>query len=388
MIGLLAKTFIKNHTDYSDRSVRTRYGILIGITGIVLNFLLFAGKLTVGILASSVSVVADAFNNLSDAGSSLVSAVGFRIAAIPADSKHPYGHGRAEYLAGFIVSVSIILTAFEIGKESIGKIITPEDINVSPLSFAVLGISILVKLYIFSYNRKYGRLIDSAPMKATATDSLSDCVSTLSAIAAFTVYTVWNINIDGYIGLLIAIVILRAGIEAAKMSVTPLLGEKADDELIAGIRHDVLAHKEVIGIHDLTVHNYGVNRNNISLHAELPAAMSFTEAHELADIIENELRDKYSASVLVHMDPVNEDNDEEEICAKMMLETLKEIDIGTDIHDLRLMERGGKRYLSFDAEVPFGLKITDDVIRKRLTDRLAEYDSSLITTISIDKKVY
>lgn len=388
MIGLLAKAFIKNHTDYGDRDVRTSYGILTGVVGIVLNFLLFAGKLAVGILASSVSVVADAFNNLSDAGSSLVSAVGYRIAAMPADSEHPYGHGRAEYLAGFIVSASIILTAFEIGKESIGKIISPEEITVTPLSFAVLGISILAKLYIFSYNRKYGRLIDSAPMKAAAIDSLSDCVSTLSAVAAFTVYAVWNINIDGYIGLFIALVILKAGIDAAKSSVTPLLGEKADDELIAGIRHDVLAHDGIIGIHDLAVHNYGVNRNVISLHAELPAAMSFTEAHELADIIENELHEKYAASVLVHMDPVNEDDDEEEICGKMILGVLKEIDSGADIHDLRLTERGGKRYLAFDAEVPFGLKITDDEIKKRLTDKVAEYDGSLITTIYIDKKVY
>ena len=373
MIGLLAKAFIKNHTDYGDRDVRTSYGILTGVVGIVLNFLLFAGKLAVGILASSVSVVADAFNNLSDAGSSLVSAVGYRIAAMPADSEHPYGHGRAEYLAGFIVSASIILTAFEIGKESIGKIISPEEITVTPLSFAVLGISILVKLYIFSYNRKYGRLIDSAPMKAAAIDSLSDCVSTLSAVAAFTVYAVWNINIDGYIGLFIALVILKAGIDAAKSSVTPLLGEKADDELIAGIRHDVLAHDGIIGIHDLAVHNYGVNRNVISL---------------LADIIENELHEKYAASVLVHMDPVNEDDDEEEICGKMILGVLKEIDSGADIHDLRLTERGGKRYLAFDAEVPFGLKITDDEIKKRLTDKVAEYDGSLITTIYIDKKVY
>ena len=388
MIGLLAKAFIKNHTEYSSPEVRTAYGLLTGITGIVLNFLLFAGKLIAGLVASSVSVIADAFNNLSDAGSSLVSAVGYRIAAMPADSEHPYGHGRAEYIAGFVVSASIIFTALGVGKESVEKIFSPEELIVSPLSFAVLGASVLVKLYIFAYNRKYGKLIDSAPMKAAATDSLSDCITTLSAVAAIIVYAVWNINIDGYIGLFITFVILKAGIEAAKISITPLLGQKADDELIEGIRNDVLAHEGVIGVHDLAVHNYGVNRNIISLHAELPASLSFTEAHDIADIIENELSGKYSASVLIHTDPMNVDDIEEVKCREIVMSVLKEIDESAGIHDLRITERSGKRYLAFDAEVPFGLKISDDEIKKRLCDKIAGYDSTLITNIEIDKKIY
>ncbi|MBQ3841943.1 MAG: cation transporter [Ruminiclostridium sp.] len=388
MIGLLAKAFIKDYKNYCNPDVRTGYGILTGVTGIVLNFLLFAGKLAAGIFASSVSLVADAFNNLSDAGSSIVSIAGYRIAAMPADSEHPYGHGRAEYIAGFVVSSLIILTAFEIGKESVEKILSPSELSVSALSFVVLGVSIFVKLYMFIYNRKYGKLINSEPMKATSIDSLSDCIATLSAAAAFAVYALWNINIDGYIGLFIALVILKAGIDAAKSSVTPLLGQKADDELIAGIRSDVLAHSEVIGIHDLAVHNYGVNRYVISLHAELPSSLTFTEAHDLADIIENELHRKYSASVIIHTDPVDADNSEADKCRNIVLSVLKEIDSGADIHDLRLTERSGQMYLAFDAEVPFGLKISDEEIKKRLTDKISEYDSSLTTSIFIDKKVY
>jgi len=388
MVRFLASIFIKNHKNLVDPRVRTAYGILTGIIGIIMNFLLFAGKLTVGLLTSSVSVTADAFNNLSDAGSSVVSVAGYKLAAVPADREHPFGHGRAEYVAGLIVSAAIVFTAFEIGSESLSKIITPTEINTDIVSVVILGASILVKLYMFVYNRRIGKLINSAPMKAVAVDSLSDCAATLSVIAALTVYMIWGINLDGYIGLFISLVILRAGISAAKESLMPLLGEKADDEFIEGIRQTVLAHDNIAGLHDLAVHNYGVGRNIISLHAELPADMSFVEAHETVDRIESELSDKYSATVIIHMDPVYEENADTAGYRSAVMKIIKAAEPEAEMHDFRVTERNGRRILIFDVEVPFGLKISDDELKKRITEGIAEYDSSLGTIVCIDKKIY
>ncbi len=388
MVKLLASLFIKDHTNFEEPRVRTAYGILAGAMGIVMNFLLFGGKLAAGLITGAVSVTADAFNNLSDAGTSVVAIAGYKLASMPADSEHPYGHGRAEYIAGFVVSAAIIFTAFEIGSEALTKIFTPEDINTDIVPIIVLCASILIKLYMFIYNRRIGRLINSAPMKAVAVDSLSDCLSTGAVIIALVIYMIWGINIDGYIGLLIAAVILRAGIAAAKESITPLLGEKADTGLINEIRETVLKNENVLGIHDLAVHNYGVNKNIISLHAELPAGMSFIEAHETVDLIETELRDKFSASVTIHMDPIYEENTDTAGYREKVGEIIKTAEPMAEMHDFRVTERCGKRVLIFDVEVPFGLKTSDEELKKRITDGIAAYDSSLDTVICIDKKIY
>ena len=388
MIKLLARIFIKDSENYSDPNVRTAYGVLTGIVGIVLNFLLFAGKLIAGIISSSVSVIADAFNNLSDAGSAVISIAGYRIAAMPADAEHPFGHGRAEYISGLIVSCSIIFMALEIGKESLTKIFTPDELTADAVTLAILGASILVKLYIFAYNRRIGRLISSVPMKAVAVDSLSDCISTVSATAALLVYLIWNVNIDGYIGLVISAMILKAGISAAKESLTPLLGQKADDDYIAGIRETAESFDGVIGVHDLYVHNYGVGRNVVSLHAEIAAGMSFIEAHEIADALENELQGKFGALVTVHMDPAVEDTERSTACKQLIREQISEISPDASMHDFRMIERDGRTVLIFDIEVPFGLEMTDGEIKKRVTDKIQGFDSSLDAVICIDKKIY
>ena len=385
MIGLLSRFFIKDRLNYADAKVRTNYGILTGTVGIVLNFLLFAGKLAAGLITSSVSVIADAFNNLSDAGSSIVSIVGCKIAAMPADSEHPYGHGRAEYAAGLIVAASIVFMALETGKESLSKIFAPEELNAGVLSVVILGASVLVKLYMFAYNRHYGKLIDSEPMRATAVDSLSDCISTLSAAAALIVYLVWGVNIDGWIGLFITFIILKAGVEAARSSLALLLGKKADEDYTARIKETVLAHSEVIGVHDLSVHNYGVNRNIVSLHVELPASMSFSEAHDIADIIENELAAKFSADVTIHMDPVCDDSEQAARYRELALSLIKTVSPDASMHDFRVNERGRRFIVAFDVEVPFGLPLSDDEIRERIERGFSEYDSTLGTSVRIDK---
>lgn len=388
MIGLLARLFIKDYKNTDDPGVRTAYGILAGTAGIVINCLLFIGKLIVGLISGAVSVAADAFNNLSDAGTSVVSVAGYKLAAAPPDREHPFGHGRAEYIAGFVVSAAIIFTAFEICSESLTKIFNPEELHPDMVSVAVLCVSILIKLYMFAYNRRIGKLTNSVTMRAVAVDSLSDCAATLAVIAALVIYIVWGIDLDGYIGLFISVLILRAGISAAKESIAPLLGMKADDELIEGIRQTVLAYENIVGVHDLIVHNYGVNKYVISLHTELPADLSFTDAHETVDRIETELREKYSAIVTIHMDPVYEETPETEGFKAEVISIISSVESSAEMHDFRVTERGGRRVLIFDVEVPFGLSISDDELKQRISGKITEYDPSLSSIITIDKKIY
>lgn len=387
MIGLLSRIFIKNHTDYKNPEVRRSYGFLTGIVGIILNFLLFSGKLFAGIITSSISIIADAINNLSDTGSSVITMVGFKLAGRPADSEHPFGHGRIEYIASLFVSVLILFMGFELEKGSIEKIINPEDISFNVISLVILGLSLLVKLYIFLYNRKIGCLISSSTMKATALDSLSDCISTGAVIAGLIVFLVWGINIDGYVGVLVGLFIFKTGIESIKESITPLLGEKADEELINDIKETAISFENVIGVHDLIIHNYGVGQNMISFHAEVPAEMEFMEAHEMIDIVENEMKKKYGC-VTIHMDPVLKDNEQTIMYKKLVNDVISAINENLSIHDFRMTDGNVNKNLIFDVEVPFGIKESDEEIRNRIVEGIKAYDSNLNVVISVDKKIY
>lgn len=388
MIKLLSKIFIKNYTDYGNPAVRNQYGVLTGIMGIVLNLLLFAGKFLAGILTASIAVTADAFNNLSDAGTSIITMVGFKIAGMPADDEHPFGHGRVEYVAGLLVSIVIIIMGFELGKGSIEKIFNPEEITFSALSLGILIASVLVKLYICLYNRKIGKLINSATMKATAMDSLSDCISTISVIIGLVVFLIWNVNIDGYVGLLVAVFIFKTGIGAVKESLTPLLGEKADEEYIMDIKKSILSYDNIVGVHDLIVHNYGVGENVISLHAEVPATMGFMEAHEMIDMIENDLKKKYASCVTIHMDPVEADTEQSLKYKLLVNKALKSVNENISMHDFRMTDGVKCRNLIFDIEVPFKLKQSDSEIVQLITAKIKEQDENLNAVISVDKKVY
>lgn len=388
MIKLLSKIFIKNYTDYGNPAVRNQYGVLTGIMGIVLNLLLFAGKFIAGILTASIAVTADAFNNLSDAGTSIITMVGFKIAGMPADDEHPFGHGRVEYVAGLLVSIVIIIMGFELGKGSIEKIFNPEEITFSALSLGILIASVLVKLYICLYNRKIGKLINSATMKATAMDSLSDCISTISVIIGLVVFLIWNVNIDGYVGLLVAVFIFKTGIGAVKESLTPLLGEKADEEYIMDIKKSILSYDNIVGVHDLIVHNYGVGENVISLHAEVPATMGFMEAHEMIDMIENDLKKKYASCVTIHMDPVEADTEQSLKYKLLVNRAITSVNENITMHDFRMTDGVKCRNLIFDIEVPFKLKQSDSEIVQLITAKIKEQDENLNAVISVDKKVY
>lgn len=387
MIGLLSRLIIKNYTDYKNPEVRRSYGFLTGIMGIVLNFLLFSGKFFAGIITSSISVIADAINNLSDTGSSLITLVSFKLASRPADDEHPFGHGRAEYIASLFVSVLILFMGFELEKGSIEKIINPEEISFNIISLVILGLSLLIKLYIFLYNRKIGGLISSSAMKATALDSLSDCISTIAVIAGLIVYLVFGINIDGYVGVLVGLFIFKTGVESIKESITPLLGEKADEEYIRGIKETALSYENVIGIHDLIVHNYGVGQNMISFHAEVPAEMGFMEAHEMIDIVENDMKKKYGC-VTIHMDPIVKDTEQSLMYKKLVNNVISEVNENISFHDFRMTDGNINRNLIFDIEVPFGIKESDEEIKNRIVNGIKAHYSNLNVVISVDKKIY
>lgn len=387
MISLLSRIFIKNYNSYSDPAVRRGYGMLTGIMGIALNLILFGVKLFAGIVTGAVSVTADAINNLSDAGSSVITMAGMRMAGRPADKDHPFGHGRIEYVAGLIVSMVIIIMSYELAKDSIIKIITPEEIVFSPMSLAILGASVLVKLYICLYNRKIGRLINSSAMKATAMDSLSDCISTAAVIAGLVVFALFKLNVDGYIGVVVALFILKTGIEAAKESLTPLIGERPDQQYVNEIYSTIMSYEGVVGVHDLIVHNYGVGANIISLHAEIPAEMGFMEAHELIDIIENDLKEKYASIATVHMDPVETNNETAKHYKELAAKIISEISPEITMHDFRMTDGIKNRNLIFDVVVPYSLKISDDEVKRLISEKLRNEDENLNAVVTVDKEM-
>ena len=387
MVSLLSKIFIKDYKNTADPAVRQSYGMLTGIMGIVLNLLLFGGKLFAGIITSSVSVIADAVNNLSDAGTSVISMVGMKLAGRPADKEHPFGHGRMEYVAGLAVAAVILIMGYELAKDSVIKIFAPEDITFNIVSVVILGASVLIKFYICLYNRKIGRLINSPAMKATAMDSLSDCISTAAVIAGLAVFKLFGVNIDGYVGVLVALFIFKAGIEAAKESLTPLIGERPDREYVEEIEKTVMSYEGIIGIHDLIVHNYGVGANIISLHAEVPSEMGFLEAHELIDEVELGLKEKYAAIATVHMDPVETTNETARRYKELVKGLISEVSSEISMHDFRMTDGVKNRNLIFDIVVPYSVKMGDNAIKALISEKIKREDENLNAVITIDKEM-
>ena len=304
MITLLSKIFIKNRERTDDPRVRNAYGSLCGIMGIILNILLFALKLFAGIISGAVSVMADAFNNLTDAGSSVITLIGFRMSGQKPDKDHPFGHGRIEYVAGFIVSLIILLVGFELAKTSVEKIISPAAIEFNLVAIIILACSVLCKAYMAFYNFKIGKRLSSAAMRATATDSLSDCIATAVVLICLMISEFAGVNIDAYCGLAVSVFVLFSGLRSAKETVDPLLGTPPTKELIDEIYSIVRTNKAIEGIHDLIVHDYGPGRMMISLHAEVPADADLLATHDMIDNIEKELREKLGCDAVIHMDPI------------------------------------------------------------------------------------
>jgi len=388
MVNILARFFIKNHENYRDRNVRSAYGMLCSVLGVVLNVVLFAGKFFAGTITKSVSITADAFNNLSDAGSSVITLLGFKLASQKPDPEHPFGHGRIEYLSGLAVSMAILLMGYELATSSVDKIFHPQAVEFSMLSMAILAVSIAVKFYMGMYNNTIGDKIGSAAMKATGADCISDCVSTALVLVAAVVGHFTGLMIDGWCGLLISVFILRAGIEAAKDTISPLLGRKPDEELVRSIYGIVNAHDEIVGIHDLVVHDYGPGRLMITLHAEVSADGDFLYIHDVIDNIEEELKAKLNCEATIHMDPVAVNDEKVQSLRRTVARRMAEL-FGPEssIHDFRMVDGNTLTNLIFDIVVPFEVKMEDEEI-KREADRLVKtLDKKYNAVVHVDRKM-
>lgn len=375
MITCLAKFWIRESD--SEEKKRRVYGTLGAVVGIFLNICLFTGKYLAGFFSGSIAIMADAFNNLSDAGSSFISLIGFVFSGKKPDLDHPFGHGRIEYLAGLGVSFLILLMGVELAKNSVQKILHPVSVQISTLSIAVLSVSILVKLYMAYYNHAIGKKIRSATIAATATDSLSDAAATTVVLLAMLFLAVTGINIDGYCGILVAVFILAAGIGAAKETVSPLLGQAPDPEFVKEIKELVMQHEEVLGIHDMAVHDYGPGRVMVSLHAEVSGDGNIYELHDLIDRIERELKEKLHCETVIHMDPIDVGNVKTVEMKEEMVKLVKAIDERLTIHDFRMVTGTTHHNMIFDVVIPADFKLSQeelkDIIQKKVWEKWPDY---------------
>ena len=384
MITLLARWLIPNHENTADGVVRRAYGQLCGIVGIALNVLLFAGKFFAGTLSGSIAITADAFNNLSDAGSSVVTLLGFRLAGRKPDPEHPFGHGRIEYISGLVVSALILLMGVELAKSSFQKILHPEEVEFSAVAVVILLASIAVKLYMSIYNRGIGKKINSSAMVATGIDSLSDTISTAAVLVAMLVGKFSGLMIDGWVGMLVALFILYSACRAAMETVGPLLGQAPEEEFVQRIEELVMAHDEVCGIHDLVVHDYGPGRVMISLHAEVPASGDILDLHDMIDGIEMELRQQLDCEAVIHMDPiVTDDALTTELRQKMAL-LVKEVEERATIHDFRMVMGPTHTNLIFDAVVPFGTEKSNRQIEEEIKARVREMEGTYFAVVRVE----
>lgn len=389
MITFLASLFIKDSKNYKEPSVRQAYGVLSGAVGIGLNILLFFGKWLAGTISGSIAIIADAFNNLSDAGSSIITLIGFRLSGQEPDPEHPFGHGRMEYISGLLVSVAILVMGFELIGSSIGKLRSPEPIESSALVFGILIASILVKLYMFFYNHSLSKKIESAAMKATSVDSLSDTVATTLVLIATLISKYTGLLLDGWFGILVGLFILYTGGSTLKETIDLLLGQPPKQEFIDGVKEIVLGHSMVHGVHDLIVHDYGPGRVMISLHAEVDVNGDIQDIHEQIDHIEHELQEKLHCSATIHMDPIVTD-DKEVLAMKAKVEEMVHfLDESFSMHDFRMVRGSTRTNLIFDVEVPRKTSYTDNEIVNWLKERIHELPGSkYFAVIQIDHEYY
>lgn len=389
MITFLASLFIKDSKNYKEPSVRQAYGVLSGAVGIGLNILLFFGKWLAGAISGSIAITADAFNNLSDAGSSIITLIGFRLSGQEPDPEHPFGHGRMEYISGLLVSVAILVMGFELIGSSIGKLRSPEPIESSALVFGILIASILVKLYMFFYNHSLSKKIESAAMKATSVDSLSDTVATTLVLIATLISKYTGLLLDGWFGILVGLFILYTGGSTLKETIDLLLGQPPKQEFIDEVKEIVLGHSMVHGVHDLIVHDYGPGRVMISLHAEVDVNGDIQDIHEQIDHIEHELQEKLHCSATIHMDPIVTD-DKEVLAMKAKVEEMVHfLDESFSMHDFRMVRGSTRTNLIFDVEVPRKTSYTDNEIVNWLKERIHELPGSkYFAVIQIDHEYY
>lgn len=384
MTALLVKLFIKDSENYNDKNVRTSYGVLSSITGIVLNLILAAAKYIAGIISGSISITADAINNLSDAGSSIVSFFGVKISAKPPDIDHPYGHGRVEYISAFIVSFFVLFMGVELFKDSVDKIIHPEPVTFSFLSLAILVISILCKLWLGVFNKNLGKKINSAPMMAVMKDSFSDCLATGVAAISIIVSAFSDINLDGYLGIVVAVFILFAGFNILKETLGDILGRPPESEFVEEITQKIMSYPHVCGVHDMIIHDYGPSCRFASIHAEVPSDEDIMELHDIIDGIERDIYNEYGMLTSIHMDPVVINDERINELKRITQGAVAKIDERLSIHDFRVVEGPSHTNLIFDVLLPSDMKHTNREICQKIEDEISKIDERFFCVITVD----
>lgn len=384
MTELLLRIFIKTDEKQKDASVHAAVGKLAGIVGIICNFFLSACKLTVGLIAGSVSITADALNNLSDCISSLITLLGFRMAQRPADQEHPYGHARMEYITGMIISLLILMMGVELVRSSAEKIFHPAELELDTAAFIILIISILVKLWMYRFNRTLGAKIRSASLYATAADSRNDAVATAAVLLGCVVNRIWQINVDGYVGMAVALFILYSGINIAKETAAPLLGNQADSDTVKEISDLILSHDKILGIHDLLIHDYGPGKCYASVHAELSAEEDPLICHDIIDDIECDAADQLNIHLVIHYDPVVL-NDSEWNRQKAITEAvIRELDPDFSMHDFRLVKGAAQTKIVFDLQVPYAMNGQYRALKEQIDTALRQHGITYSTVIRFE----
>ncbi len=384
MTTLLLKLFIKDYKNTSDPKVRDKYGTLGSFFGILCNLLLFAVKITLGILSGAVSIIADALNNLTDIGSSVVTLLGFKLAKKPADPDHPFGHGRIEYISAFVVAVIILLVGFELLKSSFEKIFNPTDLKISIWITVGLIISIIAKFLMALFLKKLARSIDSPSLKASSSDCFNDSVATFFVLASVLVFRFLGVNIDPYVGLLVALFIIYSGINTAKETISPLLGEPPSAQLISDIKKAIFKYDDFTGMHDLIVHNYGVGRTFASVHVEVPENIDIVYCHELIDACELEIKNSLGIEIVIHMDPIAIHNEAIMKLSQEISEKIREIDSRLTIHDFRIVEGENQTNLIFDTVLPPDFKMSAKEIKKLINNKAKEIDPKFVCVVELD----
>lgn len=384
MTNLLIKLFVKDNENPKDENVRPKYAMLSSITGIVVNLLLSIFKLVIGIVTNSMSIISDALNNVTDTGSSIVTMIGFKLSQKEVDNEHPWGHGRMEYITAFIVDILIILVGVELLQNSVDKIIHPVMPTVNGVVIFLLVVAILVKLWLFVFYSKIAKRIDSSAIKATAYDSISDCVSTFVVLFSSVISLIFGITIDGYVSILVAIFILITGVKALKETIDILLGSKPDKEFIDQISEFVKKYPMIAGIHDIMVHDYGPGRKIVSFHAEVPADANICEAHDIIDELEQDMLKEFKCITTIHMDPIVVNDEKINKARASVKKIVKEINENYSIHDFRMTDGGKRINLIFDLVIPRDDKIDRDILRKEIIEKIKKIDTKYYAVFTIE----
>lgn len=385
MINILIKLFIKNPNDTKNPTVREAYGLLGSVVGVLCNLILFASKLAIGTLFNSISITADAINNLSDAGSSIITWIGFKLSSKPADEDHPFGHARVEYISGLVVSFLILLLGVELIKSSIDKILHPDPLSFSLIMIVVLILSILAKLWLSLFNRKLGNKIDSTSLKATATDSMNDVIATSAVLISILISYFTQLQIDGYMGFLVAVFIIYSGINLIKETISPLLGEAPTAELVSSIEQKISSYEGVLGFHDLVVHNYGPEKCFASVHVEVDASEDILKSHDLIDNIEREFSEALGINLVIHLDPIITDDVVSSTLQTLVSETVTSIHSDLSIHDFRAVQGATHTNLIFDVTVPPNLNISTKELAYQIDTLIRSQNTSYYSIITIDR---